>query len=234
MQQQKNQVDADIDNDAKALYFRNMQISEDLKAGKLDKKVYRGQQGYEKYIEKSENDISNSKYTGSIGPIRAPSNIRVTCRIDYNPSLCKDYHDTGYCCFGDSCIFLHDRGDYKSGWEMEQEWEQEQKEKAKRYQVTTTGNAAGGEGRDDDEDDEDSRFPVLCSLCQEAFREPVQTNCKDYFCEKCITQHFKDRKTCPVCEKKLDGNFNIARELVALPKESRVGKRIQSPSEESR
>jgi len=45
--------------------------------------------------------------------------------IDYNPSLCKDYHDTGYCCFGDSCLYIHDRGDYKSGWELEKEWLEE-------------------------------------------------------------------------------------------------------------
>ena len=51
--------------------------------------------------------------------------------MDYNPSLCKDYHDTGYCCFGDSCLYIHDRGDYKSGWELEKEWLEEQKELAK-------------------------------------------------------------------------------------------------------
>ncbi len=50
--------------------------------------------------------------------------------IDYNPSLCKDYHDTGYCCFGDSCLYIHDRGDYKSGWELEKEWLEEQKQLA--------------------------------------------------------------------------------------------------------
>jgi len=54
-----------------------------------------------------------------MGPIRASSNIRATCRFDFHPSLCKDYHDTGYCVFGDSCLYLHDRGDYKSGWEQE-------------------------------------------------------------------------------------------------------------------
>jgi len=28
----------------------------------------------------------------------------------------------GYCGFGDSCKFLHDRSDYKHGWQLEQEW----------------------------------------------------------------------------------------------------------------
>lgn len=57
--------------------------------------------------------------------IRKPTNVKFSCRFDYNPSLCKDYHDTGYCTFGDSCIYIHDRGDYKSGWEIEKEWEEE-------------------------------------------------------------------------------------------------------------
>ncbi len=26
----------------------------------------------------------------------------------------------GYCGFGDSCIYIHDRGDYKTGWELEE------------------------------------------------------------------------------------------------------------------
>ena len=51
--------------------------------------------------------------------MRAPKHIRSTCRFDYNLSRCKDWHDNGYCAFGDSCLYLHDRGDYKTGWELE-------------------------------------------------------------------------------------------------------------------
>jgi hypothetical protein len=40
-------------------------------------------------------------------------------RFDYQPDICKDYKETGFCSYGDSCKFLHDRGDYKSGWELE-------------------------------------------------------------------------------------------------------------------
>ena len=29
----------------------------------------------------------------------------------------------------DSCIYLHDRGDYKTGWQLEKEWELHLKEK---------------------------------------------------------------------------------------------------------
>lgn len=43
------------------------------------------------------------------GPLRAPTNLRATVRWDYQPDICKDYKETGFCGFGDSCKFLHDR-----------------------------------------------------------------------------------------------------------------------------
>ena len=33
----------------------------------------------------------------------------------------KDYKETGFCGFGDSCKFIHDRSDYKMGWQIERE-----------------------------------------------------------------------------------------------------------------
>ena len=64
------------------------------------------------------------------GPRRAPTNLRTSVRIDYEPNICKDYKKTGYCGYGDNCIYLHDRGNYKSGWQIEKEWEALQKHKA--------------------------------------------------------------------------------------------------------
>ncbi len=34
----------------------------------------------------------------------------------------KVFFFLGYCGFGDSCKFLHDRSDYKHGWQLEREW----------------------------------------------------------------------------------------------------------------
>lgn len=39
---------------------------------------------------------------------------------------------TGFCGFGDSCKFLHDRADYKSGWALEQEYEAKEKKRKDR------------------------------------------------------------------------------------------------------
>ncbi|KAJ2341639.1 RNA-splicing factor, partial [Coemansia erecta] len=60
------------------------------------------------------------------GPVRGPANVRTTNVVDYQPNVCKDYKETGYCGYGDSCIFLHDRGVYKTGWQLEKEFEESQ------------------------------------------------------------------------------------------------------------
>ena len=43
------------------------------------------------------------------GPVGAPANIRTTTVVDFQQAVCKDYKETGYCGFGDTCIYLHDR-----------------------------------------------------------------------------------------------------------------------------
>lgn len=53
------------------------------------------------------------------GPQRVSQFVRTTIRVDYQPDICKDYKETGFCSYGDTCKFLHDRGDYKQGWEIE-------------------------------------------------------------------------------------------------------------------
>ena len=45
-----------------------------------------------------------------------------TEHVDANPMRCKDFFETGFCSFADTCIFIHDRLDYKSGAELEKEW----------------------------------------------------------------------------------------------------------------
>ena len=43
------------------------------------------------------------------------------------------------CGYGDSCVFMHDRTDMKSGWQMEQEWDKEQAAKNKRMEDALSG-----------------------------------------------------------------------------------------------
>lgn len=63
--------------------------------------------------------MTEEKSGGAHGPMRATQYMRASVRMDYQPDICKDYKETGFCSYGDTCKFLHDRGDYKSGWELE-------------------------------------------------------------------------------------------------------------------
>lgn len=144
------------------------------------------------------------------GPIRASSNIRTTCRFDYQPDICKDYKDTGFCGFGDSCIYLHDRGDQLSGWQLEQKWEEEQKKKKddQQKQVERFLRQSGTEEQQDNQHADDG-LPFACHLCRSFFRNPVKTNCSHYFCEKCLLEYMKTNGTmCPICSKDTAGVYH--------------------------
>jgi hypothetical protein len=43
-----------------------------------------------------------------VGPQRGSNNVRTTIRFDYQPDICKDYKETGYCGYGgtqESCLY---------------------------------------------------------------------------------------------------------------------------------
>lgn len=48
------------------------------------------------------------------GPIRAPEHLRATVRWDYQPDICKDYKETGFCGFGGGCGFVRGSGEKKN------------------------------------------------------------------------------------------------------------------------
>ena len=111
-----------------------------------------------------------------VGPLRS-SNVRITWRFDYQPDVCKDYKETGYCGYGDSCIFLHDRGDYKAGWQLEKEWDKAQLEKLRNQQYDENGDVISAEDleaiakKKKAQDD----IPFACHICREPFKDPVVT-----------------------------------------------------------
>ena len=59
-----NEIDTDYTQDAKAIAMKNIRISKEIKDGKIDKKFYKGMNGYTEYNEKSDNSIRSSKFTG--------------------------------------------------------------------------------------------------------------------------------------------------------------------------
>ncbi|KAK6158863.1 hypothetical protein DH2020_006177 [Rehmannia glutinosa] len=127
------ETETDFSRDARAIRERVLKQAEEALKGKNksggDEKLYKGLHGYTDYKAgfRREQTVASEKAGGSHGPLRASAHIRVSARFDYQPDICKDYKETGYCGYGDSCKFMHDRGDYKSGWQLEKEWEEKEK-----------------------------------------------------------------------------------------------------------
>lgn len=154
---------------------------------------------------------------GGYGPLRASANVRMSIRVDYQPDICKDYKETGYCGFGDSCKFLHDRGDYKAGWEIDREWEEKQKQQRERI----LNGWKPEDEEDEEEDEEDDGIPFACLICRRPWAEcqdPVVTKCKHYFCEQCALQHNAKSKLCFECEQPTSGIFNVAQDVIKKEK----------------
>jgi RING finger protein 113A len=164
-------------------------------------------------------DTTRNKFHA--GPIRAAQHVRVTARFDYQPDVCKDYKQTGYCGFGDSCIYLHSREDTLSGWQLEEKWEMEQRAKKEQaqedisnfvdqFQKGRATTAAAALSTDDG-------LPFCCHLCRGPFREPVVTRCGHYFCQACILQFLRNDadRNCPVCHKETHGVLNQPTKLLA-------------------
>ncbi|XP_014909269.1 E3 ubiquitin-protein ligase RNF113A isoform X2 [Poecilia latipinna] len=211
------ELDTERDKDAQAIFERSQKIQEEL-TGKEDDKIYRGINNYQKFIKPKDTTMGNAS-SGMVrkGPIRAPEHLRATVRWDYQPDICKDYKETGFCGFGDSCKFLHDRSDYKHGWQIERELDE----------GTYGGNDENYEVSSDDED-----LPFKCFICRDSFKKPIITKCKHYFCETCALQHYRKSKRCYVCNTQTNGVFNPAKELIAKMEKRAAAAADQPPSED--
>lgn len=130
--------------------------------------------------------------------------IKSTILTDYQPDICKDYKETGFCGFGDSCKFLHDRSDYKHGWQIEQEWAkgQHKDEADDAYLIKDS----------DDEGEEDNHDK--CAICKEPYKDPVATKCKHQFCGPCADKECTSK--CFVCKKPTSGIFRFVKKQTSL------------------
>lgn len=131
--------------------------------GDIDDGMYRGLSGYLPTINKTREQTDSKMKTA---PIRATANIRTITLVDYQPDVCKDYKETGFCGYGDSCKFMHDRGDYLAGWQLD------------KLDMDGMGK---GNGKEEEVEEE---VPFACLICRKPFVEPVVTKCGHYFCMK--------------------------------------------------
>ncbi|KAK1922066.1 hypothetical protein DB88DRAFT_506234 [Papiliotrema laurentii] len=167
---------------------KRVRLNED---GEIDDGLYHGQKGYLTTINKR-SDVLDTKM--KTGPIRATANIRTITLVDYQPDVCKPYKETGFCGYGDSCKFLHDRGDYLAGWQLDK------MDPAEAKQIM---------------EEEEEEVPFACYICRKEFTDPVVTKCGHYFCMKCAVDRFKKSPKCYVCGAATSGMFNKAEKILA-------------------
>ncbi|KAH7912422.1 hypothetical protein BJ138DRAFT_1004522 [Hygrophoropsis aurantiaca] len=155
---------------------------------------YRGQKAYRTHLKKSE-DVPKAM---RVGPQRSTNTIRTVTIVDYQPDVCKDYKETGYCGFGDTCKFLHDRGTYLAGWQLDKLAENPRK------QVEDVSGS--------DSDDED--IPFACLICRKPYTDPVVTRCGHYYCSACAIKRFAKTPKCLACGAPTGGIFNRADKVI--------------------
>lgn len=174
--------------------------------------TYKGLANTTTFIAKNKNS-----HKRVLGPIKAPTNLRTITVTDFAPDVCKDYKQTGFCGFGDSCKYLHAREDYKHGWQLDREWENVTKGK----NVTGGINIASADRMTQDtESDNDEAaledIPFACIICKENYRDPIVTKCRHYFCEMCALKRYRKNPSCAACGAATGGVFNVAKNLKKL------------------
>ncbi|KAK1255945.1 hypothetical protein MKX07_008204 [Trichoderma sp. CBMAI-0711] len=208
------------DEDAKdALSAKNLLGSSRASKDAQPDGTYKGLANQTSFIQKNPDAPRKT-----VGPVKAPTNIRTVTITDYAPDTCKE---SFYCGFGDNCKYLHAREDLKAGWQLDQEWEKVTKGK-KNLGGTVVASANRNKAKenegDNDDDDEEAmleNIPFACIICRESYKEPIVTRCGHYFCLPCALQRYKKDPTCAACGSGTNGVFNSASRLKKLLEKKR-------------
>ncbi|KAJ5223458.1 Pre-mRNA-splicing factor cwc24 [Penicillium chermesinum] len=148
--------------------------------------TYKGAANYTSFIQK------NPDAPKKFGPVKASTNVRTVTTMDFAPDVCKDWKQTGFCGFGDSCKFLHSREVYAQGWQLDKEWEDVTKGKKPGGKMVAQ---RGGLKKTEDEEDEDEdaldNIPFACLICRKPYQTPIVTKCGHYFCESCALKRYR-------------------------------------------
>jgi len=191
---------------------------------KITSKGHDRYRGLKQYEDPSKSNLKNPipKFKG-IGPQRAPDNVKITCRFDYQPDICKDWKETGYCGYGMSCKFLHDRSDYKFGWQLDRDYKKKEELKNLRlqkkmcqlkmtimkYMIATAM----------------MEVTMITQMIQNYLllvifvdnhlkKKPVITNCNHYYCEQCALNQYRKTPACAICGENTHGQFHTADKLI--------------------
>ncbi|KAJ6230236.1 zinc finger protein [Anaeramoeba flamelloides] len=233
----KIDVDTEIEKDARTIFEKSQEIQklleEEEKQRQMDPKdnsnqknnkgevyrQYRGQKGYWKLHNESNQKYKKSSNSMTAGPIRATKHIREISLMDYMPDLCKDWYLNGFCGFGESCKFLHMREQFKSTPQLDREWKKKEKERKLREALNLSNNTTSEKEKEKNDllsakDRYGNIMPFKCPICKKIFKNPIVTNCHHYFCQVCALKRFKKSNSCFICKKSTHGIFNPAKQII--------------------
>ncbi|KAK9910209.1 hypothetical protein M0R45_034180 [Rubus argutus] len=127
-----------------------------------------------------------SQTGGAHGPLRGSTYISPSMRIDYQPDICTDFKRAGFCGRGESCKYSHDRGDYKSGAQLEKEWSEARKRRLALDECHDL---------EQTEEEEEVGDGHACSICRKPFVDHVMTKCNHHFCERCAKNYHEKKRS---------------------------------------
>lgn len=174
-----------------------------------DDGIYRGASSYNTFTTVRDDGVSSKLKAATKGPVKGGGNVRTITVVDYQPDVCKDYKETGYCGFGDTCKFMHDRSDYLAGWQLDS------------LPNSSARRRGDGSSSDDDNEEEEEEIPFACLICRKPFTDPITTKCGHYFCSACAIKRFSKTSKCFACGKQTQGIFNSAGKVLERMEKSR-------------
>lgn len=188
-------LESSKNSDEKRVEDINYENKEDVNGDK-----FRLLSGEQEVKTSEEEPVVSLKMKGK-NSMAPPKNVKVSILTDFHPDVCKDFKQTGYCGYGDSCKFLHSRDDFKTGWKMNQDWKIDEAKDLKPSESKLEG------------------IPFKCVICKDNYKSPIVTNCGHYFCSSCFTQRVRKDSNCAICGQDTHGVAKIAKNLKSILKE---------------
>lgn len=209
-------VDGEVGERLEAEQRRAAVEAEAKAAGPLGDGVFRGAHGFAKFLSSNEKDKPKA---ARIGPQSASAYARVATVMDYAMMICKDWKERGVCGYGDNCIYLHDRTDYKSGWELERDFDAAQKAKLSGIplpedeDVVAAAYANPGDKQQKTEPNVNDVPEGMCPICKKELESPLEAKCGHRFCGKCVRKRIaKNKLNCAQCGLPTNGIFNTVKQ----------------------
>ena len=144
--------------------------------------------------------------------INNQTQIKRTTTIDYQPDLCKDYYETGYCGYGDNCRFIHDRSITKTSLQLDKEYDEKLKREASKKAEELYEECKKEQKEEEMKKNmnEEMELKKKCIQCKKEFNDnntPMTMKCNHWICRNCCI----GCKNCIRCGNSTGGVFKAVK-----------------------